>query len=153
MGGSVVVRSCPRLIEKRYRIVGVAVLDVVEGNHTYTLRTILLNSDSFIVRLRCRSSSSHEQPAKCSSRWIWLHRGGDWVAVSKALLIWHSNQYIYVLVSLPTRFTMRPQHVFLFHQYFNLPKVLFCRISGEPHFDRRRLIGWVSNSLLRTVPN
>jgi hypothetical protein len=31
------VRSCPRLIEKRYRIVGVAVLDVVEGNHTHTL--------------------------------------------------------------------------------------------------------------------
>jgi len=32
MGGSVMVRSCPRLIEKRYRIVGVAVLDVVEGS-------------------------------------------------------------------------------------------------------------------------
>ena len=31
------VRSCPRLIEKKYRIAGVAVLDVVEGNHTYTL--------------------------------------------------------------------------------------------------------------------
>jgi protein phosphatase methylesterase 1 len=35
MGGSVMVRSCPRLIEKRYRIVGVVVLDVVEGNHIY----------------------------------------------------------------------------------------------------------------------
>ena len=37
MGGSVMVRSCPRLIEKKYRIVGVAVLDVVEGNHTCAL--------------------------------------------------------------------------------------------------------------------
>ena len=64
------------------------------------------------------------------------------MAVSKALLIWHSKSiYIYLLVSPPIRFTMRPQHVFLFLQYFNLPKVLFCRISGEPHFDRRRLIG------------
>jgi len=32
MGGSVVVRSCPRLIEKKYRIAGVVVLDVVEGS-------------------------------------------------------------------------------------------------------------------------
>ncbi|KAF8903735.1 Alpha/Beta hydrolase protein [Gymnopilus junonius] len=32
MGGSVVVRSCPKLIEKKYRIAGVAVLDVVEGS-------------------------------------------------------------------------------------------------------------------------
>lgn len=35
------VRSCPRLIEKRYRFVGVAVLDVVEGNHTYNLNNSL----------------------------------------------------------------------------------------------------------------
>jgi len=32
MGGSVVVRGCPRLIEKKYRIAGVVVLDVVEGS-------------------------------------------------------------------------------------------------------------------------
>ncbi|KAF8813476.1 protein phosphatase methylesterase [Phlegmacium glaucopus] len=32
MGGSVVVRSCPRLIEKKYRVAGVVVLDVVEGS-------------------------------------------------------------------------------------------------------------------------
>lgn len=31
MGGSAVVRSCPKLLEKKYRIAGVAVLDVVEG--------------------------------------------------------------------------------------------------------------------------
>jgi hypothetical protein len=31
MGGSVIVRSCPKLLEKKYRIAGVAVLDVVEG--------------------------------------------------------------------------------------------------------------------------
>ena len=31
MGGSVVVPSCSNLLEKKYRIAGVAVLDVVEG--------------------------------------------------------------------------------------------------------------------------
>jgi len=31
MGGSAIVRSCPKLLEKKYRIAGVAVLDVVEG--------------------------------------------------------------------------------------------------------------------------
>jgi protein phosphatase methylesterase 1 len=31
MGGSVIVRSCPKLLENKYRIAGVAVLDVVEG--------------------------------------------------------------------------------------------------------------------------
>lgn len=31
MGGSAVVRSCPKLLEKKYRVAGVAVLDVVEG--------------------------------------------------------------------------------------------------------------------------
>ena len=37
MGGSVVVRGCPRLIEKKYRIAGVVVLDVVEGTgYTYS---------------------------------------------------------------------------------------------------------------------
>lgn len=32
MGGSVVVHSCPRLLELKYRVTGVAVLDVVEGS-------------------------------------------------------------------------------------------------------------------------
>ncbi|KAG6872541.1 hypothetical protein C0995_009002 [Termitomyces sp. Mi166 len=32
MGGSVVTRSCPMLLEREYRITGVAVLDIVEGN-------------------------------------------------------------------------------------------------------------------------
>ncbi|PFH51090.1 hypothetical protein AMATHDRAFT_59791 [Amanita thiersii Skay4041] len=32
MGGSVFVRACPLLLEKKYRITGVAVLDVVEGS-------------------------------------------------------------------------------------------------------------------------
>ncbi|KAA1467211.1 protein phosphatase methylesterase [Dentipellis sp. KUC8613] len=31
MGGAVVVRACPRLLEAKYRVLGVAVLDVVEG--------------------------------------------------------------------------------------------------------------------------
>jgi hypothetical protein len=31
MGGSVVVQTCPMLLDKKYRIAGVAVLDVVEG--------------------------------------------------------------------------------------------------------------------------
>lgn len=32
MGGSVLVRACPMLLSKKYRITGVAVLDVVEGD-------------------------------------------------------------------------------------------------------------------------
>ncbi|KAJ7680043.1 Alpha/Beta hydrolase protein [Mycena rosella] len=32
MGGAVVVRACPRLLEGKYRVSGVAVLDVVEGS-------------------------------------------------------------------------------------------------------------------------
>jgi len=32
MGGSVVTKSCPILLEKKYKIAGVAVLDVVEGS-------------------------------------------------------------------------------------------------------------------------
>ncbi|KAG5350325.1 hypothetical protein C0989_011569 [Termitomyces sp. Mn162] len=32
MGGSVVTRSCPSLLEHKYRITGVAVLDIVEGS-------------------------------------------------------------------------------------------------------------------------
>ena len=31
MGGAVVVRACPLLLENKYRVGGVAVLDVVEG--------------------------------------------------------------------------------------------------------------------------
>lgn len=31
MGGAVIVRACPRLLERKYRVGGVAVLDVVEG--------------------------------------------------------------------------------------------------------------------------
>lgn len=31
MGGSVVVRACPKLLECKYMVSGVAVLDVVEG--------------------------------------------------------------------------------------------------------------------------
>lgn len=34
MGGSVLVRACPMLQENKYRITGVAVLDVVEGMQT-----------------------------------------------------------------------------------------------------------------------
>lgn len=31
MGGSVMVNTCPLLLEAKYRVTGVAVLDVVEG--------------------------------------------------------------------------------------------------------------------------
>lgn len=31
MGGSVVVQACPKLLERKYKVTGVAVLDVVEG--------------------------------------------------------------------------------------------------------------------------
>jgi protein phosphatase methylesterase 1 len=36
MGGSVVVRTCPMLQERGYRVGGVVVLDVVEGASTPT---------------------------------------------------------------------------------------------------------------------
>lgn len=32
MGGTAVVHACPRLIDRNYRVAGVAVLDVVEGS-------------------------------------------------------------------------------------------------------------------------
>jgi hypothetical protein len=35
MGGSVMVRTCPLLQELGYRIVGLAVLDVVEGDQLF----------------------------------------------------------------------------------------------------------------------
>lgn len=38
MGGSVLVRACPMLQENKYRITGVAVLDVVEGIHIKRMR-------------------------------------------------------------------------------------------------------------------
>lgn len=34
MGGSVTVQSCPKFLERGYKITGVAVLDVVEGGFT-----------------------------------------------------------------------------------------------------------------------
>jgi len=43
MGGSVVVHSCAALLEKKYKIGGVAVLDVVEGTFPNIL---MLNSAS-----------------------------------------------------------------------------------------------------------
>lgn len=43
MGGSVVVHSCAALLEKKYKIGGVAVLDVVEGTFPNIL---MLNSTS-----------------------------------------------------------------------------------------------------------
>lgn len=32
MGGSVVVQTCPKLLEKKYKVTGTVVLDVVEGS-------------------------------------------------------------------------------------------------------------------------
>jgi len=32
MGGSVVVQTCPKLLEKKYKVTGAVVLDVVEGS-------------------------------------------------------------------------------------------------------------------------
>jgi protein phosphatase methylesterase 1 len=42
MGGGVVVRACPRLLELKYRVSSVAVLDVVEGAfaHPHSLKDI-----------------------------------------------------------------------------------------------------------------
>lgn len=36
MGGTVLVRTCPMLIESKYRITGVAVLEAVEGGNINT---------------------------------------------------------------------------------------------------------------------
>ncbi|EIM90705.1 protein phosphatase methylesterase [Stereum hirsutum FP-91666 SS1] len=51
MGGAVIVRACPRLLERKYRVGGVAVLDVVEGSAIEALphMPMILNSrpDSF----------------------------------------------------------------------------------------------------------
>jgi len=46
MGGSVLVRACPMLLAKKYRVTGVAVLDVVEGSAVEALPHMhnLLNS-------------------------------------------------------------------------------------------------------------
>jgi len=46
MGGSVLVRTCPMLLAKKYRVTGVAVLDVVEGSAVEALPHMhnLLNS-------------------------------------------------------------------------------------------------------------
>jgi protein phosphatase methylesterase 1 len=61
-----VVRSCPRLIEKRYRIVGVAVLDVVEGNHTHSeqffLKLIRLSLGTAIEALPHMNSLLNARP-------------------------------------------------------------------------------------------
>lgn len=40
MGGSVVVRTCPMLLERKYKVAGTAVLDVVEGTNTPFLSSI-----------------------------------------------------------------------------------------------------------------
>lgn len=40
MGGSVVVRSSPRLLELKYRVTGVAVLDVVEGTRIVQVQVL-----------------------------------------------------------------------------------------------------------------
>jgi len=47
MGGSVIVRASGPLLTARYRLVGVAVLDVVEGWHL----SVLVFRDSLIVGL------------------------------------------------------------------------------------------------------
>ena len=62
MGGSVLVRTCPMLLENKYRVAGVAVLDVVEGEPTNacTLISSLFNSWS-VSRLRDRGFALHAQ--------------------------------------------------------------------------------------------
>lgn len=39
LGGSVCVRVSPLLLERKYRITGVAVLDIVEGETLFTIKT------------------------------------------------------------------------------------------------------------------
>lgn len=85
MGGSVVVKACPRLLEDKYKVGGVVVLDVVEGNHSLLLCTQLI----IILRHRVcnRSTSSHAFPAERSTGWFRQHRRSNWMAVSYILAI------------------------------------------------------------------
>lgn len=52
MGGSVLVRACPLLLEKKYKVTGVAVLDVVEGSYS--------SSPSALRNLKCETGSAIE---------------------------------------------------------------------------------------------
>lgn len=57
MGGSVVVRGCPILLEHKYSIGGVAVLDVVEGqnSHSYLCSLAYPNPLQALLLMHCLS--------------------------------------------------------------------------------------------------
>jgi hypothetical protein len=80
MGGSVVVRTCPLLLERKYRVGGVAVLDVVEGTSIFIFDHLsfdLMTMD----RIGNRSTPSHAQSLERSTRWIRESRGSYRMAV------------------------------------------------------------------------
>lgn len=62
MGGSVVVRSCPVFLDLKYKVAGVAVIDVVEGKW-YCKKLYDLYSGRFCSRC----SSTYEQPLECAA--------------------------------------------------------------------------------------
>lgn len=67
MGGAVCVRACPILQEKRYKVAGVAVLDVVEGSLFHSGYEEDLKYSS---RLCIRSFTYHDGPPRLATRWI-----------------------------------------------------------------------------------
>ena len=67
MGGSVVVRSCPMLLQHKYRVTGVAVIDVVEGGKpllpiSRPLKLLLLPTGSAIEALPHMHSLLNARP-------------------------------------------------------------------------------------------
>ena len=67
MGGSVVVRSCPMLLQHKYRVTGVAVIDVVEGAKpllpiSHPLKLLLLPTGSAIEALPHMHSLLNARP-------------------------------------------------------------------------------------------
>jgi hypothetical protein len=68
MGGAVVVQTCPLLLERKYRVGGVAVLDVVEG--IVILYLFLPFDFTTMDRIGDRGPSLHAQSLERSTRWV-----------------------------------------------------------------------------------
>lgn len=77
MGGTAVVHACPFLLENKYRISGVAVLDVVEGAFLPSLPS----HHSHFQRLSNGSPPTHAQASRLEARRIRLARGRNRMAV------------------------------------------------------------------------
>jgi pimeloyl-ACP methyl ester carboxylesterase len=87
MGGSVVVRACPMLLEHKYKVAGVAVLDVVEGEfHDHSDPLYLANFPES-KRFCHRSSPTHAQSPERPTGGLRQPRARYRVAVSERHLL------------------------------------------------------------------